>query len=244
MMKIAIISDIHGNDVAFETVLAAIEREEPEQIICLGDVAANGSQPRETLARLRALDCPVVMGNTDDWVLSPKPFTIRNEDDQRLYEVELWAAAQLTEADKAFIRTFQPTVALDLDNGRSLLCCHGSPRSYMEGIFAATPQDKLADYLAGVDVTAVFSGHTHVPLLRRYKNTLLVNPGSVGLPFVKIGDQIINPPWAEYALVTSQGDQLDISLRRVAVEVTAVIQAAFDSTMPHKEWWAKEWENQ
>ncbi len=242
-MRIAIISDIHGNDVAFETVLSAIEREEPDQIICLGDVAVNGPQPREALARLGALDCPVVMGNTDDWVLSPKPFTIRNEDDQKLYEVELWAAEQLTDADKAFIRTFQPTVKVDLDNGRSLLCCHGSPRSYMEGIFADTSPEKLAEILGDVDVTAIFSGHTHVPLLRRFENRLLVNPGSVGLPFVKIGAQIINPPWAEYALVTSQGDQFDISLRRVAVDVTAVMQAAFESNMPHKEWWAKEWGN-
>ncbi|MCZ7670798.1 MAG: YfcE family phosphodiesterase [Chloroflexi bacterium] len=242
-MRIAIISDIHGNDVAFEMVLAAIERDEPDQIVCLGDVAANGPQPREALARLGALDCPVVMGNTDDWVLSPKPFTIRNEDDQKLYEVELWAAEQLTDADKAFIRTFQPTVNVELVNGRSLLCCHGSPRSYMEGIFADTSPEKLAEILGDVDVTAVFSGHTHVPLLRRFENRLLVNPGSVGLPFVKIGAQIINPPWTEYALVTSQGDQFDISLRRVAVDVTAVMQAAFESNMPHKEWWAKEWGN-
>jgi putative phosphoesterase len=243
-MKIAIFSDIHGNDVAFEVILAAIERENADKMICLGDVVVSGPQPRETLARLQALGCPVVMGNTDDWVLSPTPFTIHTEDDQKLYEVELWAAEQLTDADKAFIRTFQPTVKLELDNGRSLLCCHGSPRDYMEGIFADTSQEKLADYLAGVDVTAVFSGHTHVPLLRRYENTLLVNPGSVGLPFIKIGAQVINPPWAEYAIVTSQGDQLDISLKRIPVEAKAIIQAAYDSDMPHVEWWAKEWEIQ
>ena len=242
-MKIAIFSDIHGNDVAFEAALTAIEREKPDQIVCLGDVVVSGPQPRETLARLQSLNCPVVMGNTDDWALSPKPFTIRNEDDQKLYEVELWAAEQLTDADKAFIRSFQPTVELDLGNGCSLLCCHGSPRSYNEGIFADTPQDKLADYLAGVDVTAVFSGHTHVPLLRRYKNTLLVNPGSVGMPYLQIDGTIINPPWAEYAIVTVQDDQLNISLRRVAVDATTIIQAAYDSDIPHKDWWAKEWEN-
>ncbi len=243
-MKIAIFSDIHGNDVAFEVILAAIERENADKMICLGDVVVSGPQPREALARLQALDCPVVMGNTDDWVLSPTPFTIHTDDDQKLYEVELWAAEQLTEADRAFIRTFQPTVKVELDNGRSLLCCHGSPRNYNEGIFADTPQEKLAEILVGVDVTAVFSGHTHVPLLRRHENTLLVNPGSVGLPYLKIGEKISNPPWAEYAIVTSQGEQLDISLKRVPVEAKAIIQAAYDSDMPHVEWWAKDWENQ
>jgi len=242
-MKIAIFSDIHGNDVAFEATLSAIKREKPDQIICLGDVVVSGPQPREALARLKSLDCPVVMGNTDDWALSPKPFTIRTEDDQKLYEVELWAAEQLTDADKAFIRTFQPTIELDLENGRSLLFCHGSPRSYNEGIFADTPKEKLAEIFTDVDVTAVFSGHTHVPLLRRHKNTLLVNPGSVGMPFLQIDGTVINPPWAEYAIITVQDDQLDISLRRLAVDVTAVIQAAYDSSMPHVEWWAKEWRN-
>lgn len=243
-MRIAIISDIHGNDIALESVLTKLVQDAPDQIICLGDVVVTGPQPREALARLQALGCPVVMGNTDDWLLSPKPFTIRTDDDQKLYEVELWAAEQLTDADKAFIRTFQPIVKMELGNGRSLLCCHGSPRSYMEGIFADTPSDKLAEILENVDGTAVFSGHTHVPLLRRYENTLLVNPGSVGLPYLKIGGKIINPPWAEYALVTSQDDRLDISFRRVTVDVTAVIQAAYESTMPHAEWWAKEWRNQ
>jgi putative phosphoesterase len=217
-MKIAIFSDIHGNFVAFEAVLAVIEREKPDQIVCLGDVFVSGPQPRETLTRMQALNCPVVMGNTDDWGLSPTPFTIRDDDDQKLYEVELWAAEQLTDTDKAFIRTFQPTFNVELENGRSLLCCHGSPRSYNEGIFADTSTEKLADYLAGVAVTAVFSGHTHVPLLRRYENTLLVNPGSVGMPYLKIGEKIINPPWAEYAIVTSQGDQLDIVFKRVPVD--------------------------
>ncbi len=101
-MRIAIISDIHGNDIALESVLTKLVQDATDQIICLGDVVVTGPQPREALARLQALGCPVVMGNTDDWLLSPTPFTIHSEDDQKLYEVELWAAAQLTEADKAW----------------------------------------------------------------------------------------------------------------------------------------------
>ena len=64
-MPVAIISDIHGNIFALDAVLAAIESRKIKQIICPGDVAATGPQPREVIARLKQLGCPVVMGNTD-----------------------------------------------------------------------------------------------------------------------------------------------------------------------------------
>ncbi|MBI3286567.1 MAG: metallophosphoesterase family protein [Chloroflexi bacterium] len=79
-MRVAIFSDIHGNLVALEAILAEIERERVDQMICLGDVAATGPQPAETLHRLRELNCPVVMGNTDARFLNPQPFEATVED--------------------------------------------------------------------------------------------------------------------------------------------------------------------
>jgi predicted phosphodiesterase len=64
-MRIALIADIHGNVVALDEVLAELEEKAVDQIVCLGDVAAGGPRPVETLERLRELDCPVVMGNAD-----------------------------------------------------------------------------------------------------------------------------------------------------------------------------------
>lgn len=71
-MPVAIISDIHGNLIALDAVLNAIAARKIQQIICLGDVAATGPQPREVIARLKQINCPVVMGNMDDWLLKPK----------------------------------------------------------------------------------------------------------------------------------------------------------------------------
>lgn len=70
-MRIAIIADTHGNLISLDAVLAEIEREQIEHIVCLGDVAGLGPHPREVLHRLRALDCPVVMGNADEFLLDP-----------------------------------------------------------------------------------------------------------------------------------------------------------------------------
>jgi 3',5'-cyclic AMP phosphodiesterase CpdA len=69
-MRVALIADIHGNALALDTVLAELSRDHVDQIVCLGDVVEGGPQPREILDRIRALGCPIVMGNTDERMLS------------------------------------------------------------------------------------------------------------------------------------------------------------------------------
>jgi predicted phosphodiesterase len=69
-MRVAVIADIHGNLTALEAVLADLAATQVDEIVCLGDVAATGPQPYETVAQLRALACPVVMGN------APSLFTL------------------------------------------------------------------------------------------------------------------------------------------------------------------------
>lgn len=241
-MKIALISDIHGNLTALVAVLAALERESPNQIVCLGDVVVTGPQPREALARVRELGCPVVMGNTDEWALSPTPFTIRSDTDQILYDIELWGTQQLTETDLAFIRTFQPTIELDLGNGRSLLCFHGSPRNNKEIIQATTPDEDLTKKLDGKRAAIMAGGHTHTPLLRRFQDSFILNPGSVGLPFVSRPDgRPLNPDWAEYALLTVEDDGLAINLCRVPYNLDALRTAVTQSRMPHAEKFIADW---
>lgn len=241
-MKIALISDIHGNLVALEAVLAELNAARPDQIICLGDVVVSGPQPQAALARVHALGCPVVMGNTDEWVLAPRPFTIRSQRDQILYDVELWGANQLTDDDRAFIETFQPTVMMDLGHGRSLLCSHGSPRSNTEAIEATTPDAELTTIFAEHPATIYASGHTHTPLLRRYGDSFVLNPGSVGLPFYRGPDgSFINPARAEYALITATADNLTISLHRVGYELDELVTAVAASTMPHQQAFLDDW---
>ncbi len=229
-MRIAIISDIHGNFVALDAVLAALKSDAPDQIVCLGDVVVTGPQPQETLARVRELGCLVVMGNTDEWVLSPTPFTIRSKTDQILYDIELWGAEQMSADDLAFIRAFQATIELDLGNGRTLLGCHGSPRHNQEIILATTPDEELARKLGGRAPDIVAGGHTHTPLLRRFQNCLILNPGSVGLPFfMQPNGRRVNPVWAEYALIAVENGRLDVNLRRVSYNLEALRAAAAQS---------------
>ncbi|MBB6098397.1 putative phosphodiesterase [Deinobacterium chartae] len=79
-MKIALVSDIHGNLLALEALLADLGRERPDQVVCLGDLATDGPRPREVIRSVRALGWPTVAGNTDTWLLGPQPFADGSEE--------------------------------------------------------------------------------------------------------------------------------------------------------------------
>ena len=115
-MRVALISDLHGNLTALETVLDDLDRERPDRVLCLGDVAATGPQPRETVERLREVGCPVVMGNADAALLGPIPVT-GDEETRRILEIDRWCAEQLSTEHLDFISGFQPTLNAHLDPG-------------------------------------------------------------------------------------------------------------------------------
>ncbi len=238
-MPVAIISDIHGNLIALDAVLNAIAARKIKQIICLGDVAATGPQPREVIARLKQIGCPVVMGNTDDWLLEPKLKKRTNPDMQRIQEMELWASQQLTSEDRAYLSSYQPTIPSELENGKRLLAYHGSPRSYSEHIHPAMPDHDLDAALAGHQADIFIGGHTHMQMFRRHRRSLVLNPGSVGLAFDHawpFDNTVHNPPWAEYAIIDTLNGVLNVELHRVSFDVQTFIQVTLASGMPHAEW--------
>lgn len=158
-------------------------------------------------------------------------------------EVDRWCAARLSAEDMKYLRGFQPILELGLGDGLTLLCCHGSPRSFNDVIVATTPDDDLAGMLGGHSATVIAGGHTHQQMLRRYRGAILLNPGSVGLPYERGpgAEDVRNPPWAEYAVLSQQNGFLGIELRRVPIDAGAVARAIRESGMPHAELWARDW---
>ena len=250
-MHIAIIADTHGNLIALDAVLAELEREGVTRIVCLGDVAGLGAQPREVIARLRALACPVVMGNADEFLLKPALLDPArhpsvSDDLRRMHEMERWCAEQLGIDDLDYLRSFQPTVELPLGDddaeSQALLCYHGSPRSNQEEIRASTPEAELAEKLGPRRTLVMAGGHTHAQFVRRLDHSIILNPGSVGLADETLpGGGHRNPPWAEYAVLTAEQDRIGIELRRVPIDQTAIRRSLLESGMPHAEWWAADW---
>ena len=239
-VRLAVLSDIHGNLPALEAVLAELARERVDEVVCLGDVAL-GPQPAETVARVRGLGCAVVMGNWDAWVLDG--FPAAHEDPwKRFVEQGEWWARKLSAEDRAFLRTFVPRIQLGVD-GVQVLGFHGSPLSYDHMILATTPHNELLGMLEGFDHPLMLAGHTHVQLARVINGTLVVNPGSVGLPFRGLPDgelQLISP-WAEYALLRIEDSRISVELRRTSYDVDGMLQHTIESGAPHAAWWAETW---
>ena len=237
---LALIADIHGNRIALEAVLRDIESSGVQDVVCLGDVAAMGPQPAEALRALRELACSVVMGNADAFMLDPTS-TSEDEDMRKIEDIDAWCAAQLSREDLDFIRSFQPTVRVELDGGRTLLCYHGSPRSFDEIIGPTTPDGELEAMMADAPADVFAGGHTHFQMYRRHRNAIVVNPGSIGMSYYRTVplDDVGLASWAEYAVVDRAS--LSITLRRVPYDKTLVADAIERSGMPHSEWLAAEW---
>jgi putative phosphoesterase len=241
-VKLALIADIHGNLAAFDAVLAALEREQPDRVICLGDVASTGPQPKDVLARLRATGWPVIMGNADAELLAPMDIPESSEDSRRIADISPWCAAQLDDADRAFIQSFVPTLEVSLGEAGKLLCFHGSPRGYNDIIAATTPDDELDAMLTGTEATALAGGHTHLHLLRMHRGRMIVNPGSVGLAYEFFPDGGVRfPPWAEFAILTTAGEAIDIAFRRIPYDRDATVRAMVARGMPHAAWRSEGW---
>ena len=238
-MQIALISDIHGNAVALETVINDLQDDHINHIVCLGDVATDGPQPREVIAQLKTLDCSVVLGNMDSWLLNPPP---KQEKISRFKEIQYWGLQQLTPDDRDFLNTFQSTITIPLQNENNLLCYHGCPASNEQGINYATSNEDMEHMLFDHPALVFAGGHTHRQMLRRFGDLTILNPGSVGAPMNQKEKQHHllqenHPMWAEYAIIHSDEKALRTEFRRIPIDVHALVESVTKSNMPNADYW-------
>jgi putative phosphoesterase len=224
-MRIALISDLHGNAVSLRAVLDAIAGERVDRIVCLGDVATLGPAPSEVIERLVDLGCPCILGNHDAFLQDAELIKTYTES-PLIVEAVAACRASLNRAALEALASFQPTLSMDLD-GAGLFLFHGSPRSHMEDLLATTPPEQLDEALGRRRPAIMAGGHTHLQMVRQHRGTLLVNPGSVGLPFETYAQggppKIL--PHAEYALVECVRGSIGITLRRLSVDRGALAAA-------------------
>jgi predicted phosphodiesterase len=239
-MRIGLISDIHGNRIALDAVLADLERQGVDELVCLGDVAV-GPQPTEALARVRELGCPVIMGNWDACFVEGMP-RVHDEIGRKLVDTAEWWGRFLSDDDLDFMRSFRPTLELPIGDHATMLCFHGSPLDFNDWIFATTPDADLARLFDGVEAAVLAGGHTHLQMIRRYEDSVIVNPGSVGLSFREWWPRPVRiASWAEYGILTSDDGGLSIDLRRTTFDVDTFLELSRASGMPHAEWWIGCW---
>jgi putative phosphoesterase len=236
-MRIAVISDMHGNDLAFEAVEADFQKQNVDQIVCLGDAIQGGPQPAEIVQRLRKLKCPVVMGNADAWLISGEETADEGIPPERLKkmgEVRNWSLSRLTEEDIDFIAKFQPTVTLPLLDDLDLLCFHGSPVSFDDVILPAASEEDFQKFLGPYAGSILTGGHTHAQQIRRLGELFFFNPGSVGFAYShnQPDDNFQADPWAEYAILTAEDGRTGLEFRRVPFDENELVRIYRESGRP------------
>jgi len=193
-MRLALVSDIHGNLAALEAVIADIENRQIDQVVNLGDTLSGPLLPAETAHRLQALAWLHVAGNHERQVLR-LPL-------ERQSAADAFTSGQLSQTDKLWLGSHADSCDAYLHRGQrwpdqlgpDVALCHGSPRSDVEYLLE-TPVDEIVQ-LSSTDeilkrlggsipahITLLACGHSHVArTVKLGSGLLIVNPGSVGLP--------------------------------------------------------------
>ncbi|WP_166847685.1 metallophosphoesterase [Isoptericola sp. BMS4] len=224
--SVAVLSDVHGVLPVLEAVLEEPDVAGADLVVVTGDHAA-GPQPVAVLDRLAGLGerAVLVRGNADRELVA----LARGADVEVPDEVSRWAAAQLAPWHVELLAGLPHPVTVPVDGFGDVVFCHGSPRDDDEVVLVDTRPARWAEAFAGLpaSVGAVVCGHTHMPFVRLVDRRLVVNPGSVGMPYGRAG--------GSWALLTDG----QVSLRHTPVDVDAAVAAVVaGSTYPDAAAWA------
>jgi predicted phosphodiesterase len=190
-MKLAVLADIHGNIPALETVTAHIERWQPDRVVVAGDIVNRGPRPLDCLRFVQAKQASagwlVTRGNHEDYIIRyayPDPDFFGGPEFE-LYRSAYWTYQQLNR-DVSALEAMPFQVDLTAPNGSQARIVHASMHNNRDGVFPMTTDQELRRKINLPDQPApplFCTAHTHWPLLRQIDGTLVVNVGSVGLPF-------------------------------------------------------------
>lgn len=184
--RVAVLSDVHGVLSALEAVLAEPDVAGADRIVLTGDITA-GPQPAAVIDRLRELGDRVLWlsGNADRELVEYR----RGERTEIPDPIGVFAANALTEAQVDLLAALPGTATLGVRGLGRVLFCHATPRDDEEIVLVDSPLDRWAEVLAALDpdIGTVVCGHTHMPYVRLAHGRLVVNPGSVGMPYGRPG---------------------------------------------------------
>jgi predicted phosphodiesterase len=224
-MTVAVLADIHGVLPALEAVLAEPDVAAADLIVLAGDIAS-GPLPVETLDLLVSLEKRAVWvrGNADRELVAMARGTFSGEPPDL---VSPWAAEQLRPDQVELLDGLPTTFTLG-----NTLFCHATPRDDEEVVLVDSPISRWATVLDGVpeEIRTIVCGHTHMPFARQVDRRLVINAGSVGMPY--------GAPGASWVLL--DGDT--VQLRRTHFDTTAAATSlATHSTYPHIATWSDEY---
>jgi putative phosphoesterase len=219
-MIMAVISDIHSNLTALEAVISRLPKH--DELFCLGDIVGYGPQPNEVITRLVELRPSVtLLGNHDYAVVNGD---VQGFSANAALAVE-WTRRKLNTVSRDYLATLKPTARIRRQE-RTIALYHGSPRDPLnEYIFPGVPANVGRSLVKAASASIVLLGHTHMPMLYRFEDDVLANPGSVGQP--RDGDHR-----ASYALLTLSQEDVRFEVQRVEYNVGLVADRILRSDLP------------
>ena len=229
-MRVAILSDLHGNRRAFEAVLDDLEQVAPDLILHGGDLAAGGAHPADIIDQVRSLGWPGVRGNTDEMLWSPESlaeYAAANPKIERLLAmVQETIPPTLASIGEERLRWLEGLPAMHSQEGFSLV--HASPNDLWRAPMANASDEELQTTYASLGAPIVVYGHIHCPYVRRLDRMTVVNTGSVSQSYD--GDRR-----ASYLLMDGES----MAIRRVDYDVESEARELSRSGLPHAGWMAR-----
>lgn len=229
-MRIAIVSDIHGNGTAFEAVLADLRETSPDLILHGGDLANGGASPVEVVDRIRDLGWQGVVGNTDELLFRPESLQEFSRQAPKLQpfltiieDLAVVGREALGESRLAWLRGLPFSQTCE-----PLALVHASPETSWRAPSPEASDAELESTYAVLGQPVAVYGHIHRPYIRTLPGRIITNTGSVGLPYD--GDRR-----AAYLLLEDSKP----TIRRVEYDVEKEVKALVNSRLPHADWVAK-----
>jgi putative phosphoesterase len=227
-MRIAIISDIHGNLKALEAVLADLKTVAPDVILHGGDLGHGGARPAEVVDRVRELGWPGVCGNTDEMLWAPETFREFAEKSpvrfQRMFEMIGEMASTTRELLGAERIAWMKRIPREQRCG-ALALVHASPGDLWRAPSPDAADSELREAYGGLHAGVAVYGHIHQPYVRKMPGLTVANTGSVSLSYDR-------DTRASY-LVVDEGKAV---IRRVEYDVEREARVLLGSGLPHAEW--------
>jgi Predicted phosphoesterase len=231
MIRIAALSDIHGNLPALEAVRRAVDAARPDYVAICGDLVFNGPDPVATLTLIRELEragAYVTIGNTDIAVADGDftaafPWFTEGAPDSHLAAAE-WARDQIGDDGVDYLRRLPWERRLRVGDDL-VLFCHASPGSLTDGFPEDLDPVVTIDRISGTDAKVIVCGHTHVPEVREVGWRTIVNDGSAG--YVFDGD-----PSATWALIEIEAGEIKAEIKRTTYDIMAASDAVSARGLP------------
>jgi putative phosphoesterase len=236
-MRIAAVSDIHGNLPALKAVMADIARRGPDVVVNLGDILSGPLLPAETADFLMELDLPTIRGNHERQLLTHAR--------ERMGPSDAYAADQIEARHRDWLESLPKTMWLADD----VFLCHGAPGGDLvyfledvdpDGAVHAASLDEVEERAGDCAARLILCGHTHTPrVVRLGDGRLVVNPGSVGLQAYADDNPVlhnveIGSPQARYAIIEKAADGWRAEL--IAVDYDFEPMAALAETNGRPDW--------